>query len=272
MVRNVELASLTLPDFGLPTVEPIIPAELYRSRLKRLVERARAENLDVFVVYGDREHFPNLAYLTGYDPRFEEALLIIDLKRYGSQKPLLLVGNEGKGYVNVSPVKDDFEIVLYQNFSLLGQPRGQSRSLADILRAGGVTAGSQVGAAGWKYYAESPNWLETPSFLVDALRDLTGGVDHVRNANVRNATHLLMDASHGLRAINEVEQLAAFEFAATFASQSVRDVVFGVRAGMTEFEAVQLMRLNGLPESTYTFLASGSRATLGMISPSKSVC
>jgi hypothetical protein len=37
---------------------------------------------------------------------------------------------------------------------------------------------------------------------------------------------------------------------------------------MTELEAVELMRLNGLPQSTYTFLASGARAVLGMISPS----
>ncbi len=29
------------------------------------------------VVYGDREHFGNIMYLTNFDPRFEEALLII---------------------------------------------------------------------------------------------------------------------------------------------------------------------------------------------------
>ena len=265
MYRNVELATLALPDFGLPTVEPTIPADLYRARLKRLVEQAQAEGYAVLVVYGDREHFANMAYLTGYDPRFEEALLIVDLKRYGTQKALLLVGNEGMGYVNVSPVKDDFEVVLYQNFSLLGQPRGQSRALADILRSGGVSAGSKVGAAGWKYFStpETDTWLEIPGYLVDALRDLTGGAEHVRNVG-----HLLMDASHGLRAINEVEQLAAFEYTSTFGSQSVRNVVFGMKAGMTELEAVELMRLNGLPASTYTFLASGARAVLGMVSPS----
>ena len=27
------------------------------------------------MVYGDREHFANLAFLTGFDPRFEEAIL-----------------------------------------------------------------------------------------------------------------------------------------------------------------------------------------------------
>jgi hypothetical protein len=29
------------------------------------------------MVYADREHFANMAYLTGFDPRFEEALLIL---------------------------------------------------------------------------------------------------------------------------------------------------------------------------------------------------
>jgi len=258
-----ELATLALPEFGLPTVEPAIPARVYRERMAAFRRRMHAEGYDVAIVYGDRVHFANLTYLTGYDPRFEEALLIVDLKRFGANKPLLLVGNEGMGYVNVSPIKSDFEIALYQNFSLLGQPRGKSRSLTDILRAGGVEAGSKVGAAGWKYYSEAETWLEIPGFLVDALRELTGSA-----ANVRNAGYLLMDASHGLRATNEIEQLAAFEFASTFASQSVRNVVFGLRPGMTELEAVELMRLNGLPESTYTFLASGSRAVLGMVSPS----
>ena len=268
MYRQVELTDLALPEFGLPTVQPVIPANLYRQRLDKLVSRARDEGYDVIVVYGDREHFPNLSYLTGYDPRFEESLLVIDVRRYGERKPLLLVGNEGLGYVGVSPIKDDFEIVLYQSLSLLSQPRGESRPLADILRAGGVEAGWQVGAAGWKYFnsGETSNpatWLEIPSYVVDTLRDLTGSA-----ANVRNAGHLFMDASHGLRVINEVEQLAAFEFAATFASQSVRNVLFGLKPGMTELEAGELMRLNGLPLSTHIFLAAGKRASLGMISPS----
>ena len=33
--------------------------------------------LDAFVVYADREHFANMAYLTGFEPRFEEALLLL---------------------------------------------------------------------------------------------------------------------------------------------------------------------------------------------------
>ena len=80
----------------------------------RPAKRASAAGYDALLVYGDREHFANLAYLTGYDPRFEEALLVL----LPGRKPALLLGNEGMAYSGVSPV--EIERVLYQSFSLLG--------------------------------------------------------------------------------------------------------------------------------------------------------
>jgi hypothetical protein len=47
------------------------------------------------VVYADREHCANLLHLTGFDPRFEEALLLLSAD--GRRK--LLVGNECLGYL-----------------------------------------------------------------------------------------------------------------------------------------------------------------------------
>src|SRR3954447_13130008 len=140
---QAQLATLTLPEFGLPSVEPTIPAQVYRARMTAFRQRMHGEEYDVAIVYGDREHFANLMYLTGYDPRFEEAMLVVDLN--GDSKPLLVVGNEGYGYVPISPVPGDFEPVLFQSFSLLGQDRTRSRMLAEILRDGGVKPGAQVG-------------------------------------------------------------------------------------------------------------------------------
>jgi hypothetical protein len=77
-----------------------------------------------------------------------------------------------------------------------------------------------------------------------------------------------MDSTDGLRANNEIEQLARFEFAATYSSQAVCNVVFGTMPGMTEFEAVELMRLNGLPLSCHMMLSAGQRAFMGLPSPS----
>src|SRR5687768_10609618 len=172
IASQAELVTLTLPEFGLPTVEPAIPDTVYSESMTSFRQRARAEGYDVAIVYGDREHFANLTYLTGYDPRFEEAMLVVDLN--GGGKPLLVAGNEGYGYVPISPVADDFEVVLFQSFSLLGQDRSRSRTLAEILRNGGVKPTTQVGVAGWKYFSsqesDTPHtWLETPAYLADTL-------------------------------------------------------------------------------------------------------
>jgi len=268
MPSHAELASLDLPDFGEPTVEPMIPPDTYLERFRTLRERAREKGYDCLAVYGDREHYANIAWLTGYDPRFEEALLLVNTKT--DQLPLIIVGNEGLGYVNISPIRRQLRVALYQSFSLVSQPRGDSRPLGDILRLGGVRRGGKVGVAGWKYYTkeDGPNpeaTLELPSYLADALRKRAG------KDNVLNANRLLLHPTEGIRTINDVDQLARFEWVGTQTSGALRRVLFGLRPGITELEAVRLMRLNGLPLSCHLMLSSGPRAVMGLPSPSSRV-
>lgn len=260
-MRRVELSQLRLPQFGLPTMQPEIPRATYEWRIAAALDRAHEAGFEALVVYGDREHVANIAYLTGYDPRFEECLLIL---RHG-QKPVLLLGNEGMSYSAISPV--DLERVLYQTFSLLGQPRGDSPLLKDALESAGLARGQRLGIAGWKSFdkRESPqpeNTLEIPAFIVEALTDIIGDRDRLANAN-----DLFMSPVDGLRAINDVDQLAGFEFAAAHSSQALRDMIFNIQPGMTEFDAVRLMRLAGLPQSCHLMFSSGERASLGLASP-----
>lgn len=257
----VRLSQVDLPDFGEPTVEPTIPREVYTARIEVAGKQARQAGYDALVVYADREHSANLTYLTGYDPRFEEALLILTPGR----APALLVGNEGWGYASISPV--ELRKVLYQSFSLLSQPRDGSKPLKDILREEGIGQGSRIGAVGWKYFgpeeaARPREWLEIPSYIADMLREVTGDSTRVANAN-----DIFMSPADGLRVINEVEQLAVFEYASCHTSTAVRNVLFGLRPGMTEYDTVRLMRLNGMPLSCHLMLSSGPRAALGLPSP-----
>jgi hypothetical protein len=76
-----------------------------------------------------------------------------------------------------------------------------------------------------------------------------------------------MDASSGLRAINEVDQLADFEFAASHASEAVKRALFAVQPGMREFEAATLFRHQGFPLSAHMMLSAGPRAYFGLGSP-----
>jgi hypothetical protein len=254
-VAAARLADVVLPDFGMPDAMPSIPPARYRQRLERLRERADARGLDRLVVYADREHSANLAYLSGFDPRFEEALLVIGPDR----DPAVLVGNECFGMAGAAPLP--MRRHLHQDLSLPGQPRDRSRELAAILGQEGVVKGSRVGVIGWKTYGASER-IDAPAYLVDELRTAVGGA-----GTVENATDLLIDAADGLRVINEVEQLAAMEWAACQTSNGVRRVLFGLQPGMTEREAVALLGWNGWPLSCHLMLTAGPRAKFGLLSP-----
>lgn len=264
-MTRVSLARIELPEFGVPTVEPTIPVETYHWRMEVALRLARAADFDSLVIYGDREHFANLAYLTGYDPRFEESLLILTDK----QQPTLVVGLEGWGYSQVNQV--NVKYILYKSFSLLGMPRDEKPLLTQIFREAGIGQGNRVGVVGWKYFdgretAMPDAWLDAPSFIVDTLRGVVGDP-----SLVANATHLFMNPANGLRTVNDIDQLAVFEFAATHSSQALRNVMFGLEPGMTEYDAVRLMQLNGMPLSVHLMLSAGPRASLGLPSPSSRV-
>ncbi len=252
---HARLAEVALPDFGRSSITPEVPASVYGQRMARLRERMEQRGYDRIVVYADREHSANLAYLTGFDPRFEEAILVVG----DATEPAILVGNECFGMAGAAPLPMRRE--LYQDLSLPGQPRDRSRPLSDILAGEGVTDGARVGVVGWKPYTDT-SMLDVPSVFADELRSLTGP-----RGTVENAVDLMIDASDGLRVINEVEQLAAMEAAACTTSSGVRSVLTGLRPGMRERDAVALLGWDGSPLSCHLMLSAGPRAAFGLLSP-----
>ena len=254
-MATARLAEINLPDFGMPEVRPEVPASLYPARIARLRERADARRYDRLVVYADREHSANLAYLSGFDPRFEEAMMVLG----PSGEPAILVGNENTGMAGAAPLK--MRTVMFQHFSLPGQPRDRTAPLGETLAAEGIGKGSRVGVIGWKTYP-SCEAMDVPAYIVDELRRLTGPT-----GLVENATELLIDAGDGMRVTNEIEQLAVFEYAACQTSDGVRRLLSELRPGMTESEAVRLLRWNGMPLSCHMMLTAGPRATFGLVSP-----
>lgn len=262
-MTSVRLIETDLPIFGEPTVQPEVPAATYAARQQAAIARARAAGMEALVVYGDREHSAGVAYLTGYDPRFEEALLVLPT---GGRAASLFVGNEGWSYAELAA--GPFERVLCQSFSLPGQPRDRQKPLATLLHEAGLAAGMTVGAVGWKSFGpgdpgSDETWLDLPEFIARAVRGVAG--------RVVNATDLFINPADGLRVINDVDQLAAFEFAASYASQGLRNVLFGVRPGMTELQAARLMAVPGIPFSAHLMLSAGERASRGLPSPSARV-
>ena len=250
------LREIELPAFGMPEIMPAVPESLYAERLNRFRDRLAARRYDFALVYADREHSANLSYLTGFDPRFEEAVLIVG----PNDLPLLLTGNECVGMAETAPLP--MRVELHQDLSLPSQPRDRSRLLAEVLGDEGLTAGVRVGMIGWKEFPDRSR-IDVPAFIVDEVRAAVG-----KGGVTENAGDILTDSQDGMRVMNEVEQLAAFEYAACHTSTGVRNLLFGLKPGMREDEAVRLLEWNGAPLSCHLMLTSGDRATLGLLSPS----
>ena len=258
-----EIAKIELPRFGgLDEDLPALPVGEYESRLAATIDRMAGAGLDILAVYADRAHSANIAFLSGFDARFEEALLLLD--RSGARK--LLVGNECMGYLPEAALKIETE--LFQDFSLMGQPRGDSRPLRRILADFGAAAGCSIGTIGWKYFGgelidAAETAIEIPAYIVDLLRDMAG-----EGGSVRNAGALLSGAVDGLRLFNSADQIARFEFAAVRTSESVRAGVEGVREGVSEAELEALLRGDGLTRSCHPMISFGEKVQRGLSSPS----
>lgn len=262
---EITLKEVALPDFTVTEPPPAIGSGTYVARCDRAYATA---HVDWLVVYGDREHYANLVYLTNFDPRFEEAILLLgpDTQR------ALLVGNEGLSYAGQARLPLD--VLLCQSLSLMGQDRSRTPRIGDVLRDAGIGAGQRVGVVGWKYLAPEetnqaaglPPQFFAPSVLVDTLRGLVGDA-----TAVTDATPVLMHPVTGLRTANEPEQIAAFEWGAARASASVWNIMRGVHPGMSEYEAVAQMGYAGDTLAAHVLFNSGRGEIVGLRSPTARV-
>ncbi len=246
----VTLIDRDWPDFGAPAVPPPVGRAELAARLALIRDAMAAAGLDALAIYGDREHCANLSWASGFDPRFEEALMVV--RPEGA--PLLMAGNECLAYTRASPAvaAGDIAVAHCASFSLLSQPRDSDR--IEVLLDRALLRGGRIGTVGWKYWSaeevgDPDHAIEIPSLLADLLR--------ARADEVLNATALFMHPGTGLRSVVTVDDIARLEFANHMAAAAVRRIAFALREGMSDFAAVEAGRIGGLPLGCHTTFATG---------------
>lgn len=261
---TVFLKKIDYPEFdaAIPVIYPSV-CEI-EERIEKCRNAMQRRGLTHLVVYGDREHFGNLMYLAHFDPRFEEALLVINL----TDTPLILVGNECEGHLKVSPLYNAGKLRYerYQPFSLVNQPRDSSRSLEDILTGENINSSSKVGCIGWKFFSkeEFPDYevqIDIPSFITDTLRRSCG------YENVINATDILISPQYGLKTCLSPFEIAHFEWVNTMASDGVKKLLQNFRADVTDFELVKEYQYTGYPLACHIGIKSSGNQHIGLSSP-----
>jgi Xaa-Pro aminopeptidase len=258
---KIELKKVVIPDFGAVGEQPKVPAGTYAARADAAYSRA---GCDWLAVYADREHIGNIEFLTGFEPRFEEAFLLLG----PGGRRVLLTGNESESYAPIARLPG-LEVMVSQSLSLMAQDRTQYPRLVDRLRDAGLKEGDSVGLVGWKYLEpfeddEPASAFYVPAVYAQMFRRIVG-----TSGTLRDATPVLMHPETGLRAVIDADQIAAYEWAAARISAAVWKIVAGVREGDDEFTAASRMDYAGEPLNVHTMLASAGpgETLIGLRSP-----
>ena len=250
------LAQRAMPHFAMSEAPHGPAAAVYAQRVADLYAQA---GCDWVVVYGDREHAADITYLSNFDPRFEEAILVL-----GPQNAFI-VGNEGLGYVSM--LRIDVPVHLSQSLGLMGQDRTQAPRLSAVLHTIGLRAGARVGVVGWKYLEPEERDDELPAFVpsmvLSAIRAACGG-----ECQLVDVTHCMTHPQHGLRSRNDAAQLAQFAWAAQRSAQAVDRIVRGARPGMSEHQATTFMQYAGDALNCHVMMSGDAHAVVGLRSPS----
>ena len=243
--------TVTPPEPDCTGVPVLISDEVMEKRCAAVMARMEEENLDSLVVYGDLEHGQNFAYLTGFLPRFEEALLV--LNRNGHHT--MLMGNENLNKVSCATIKAQAVHVPF--FSLPNQPMIGECSLTDCFQKAGLKSGSRIGIAGWKHFTsrilDNRQLFDVPFYIVEAVREIAG-----TDGTVGNAADVFI-GNKGVRCINTANELAHYEFGAALASDCILKAMDHLDIGVKETELGADLQALGQKNSVVTIAAAGKR-------------
>lgn len=226
--------------------------ETLRLRKAKVLANMLQRGLDTLIVYADKEHGGNFEYLTGFIPRFEEALLV--LHRDG--EAALVLGNENLKLAGYARLEN--RVIHAPWFSLPNQPMDTRKTLAQLLQEAGVAAEKSIGLAGWKLFTGAADnrsqMFDLPAFIVDALRQAAGP-----QAKLSNATGIFIDPAEGARITNNANELAHYEYGANLASTAILTALNAIAPGKTEKQIGALLAAEGQPNSVVMIAATGDR-------------
>lgn len=259
-------SSFTLAAIKQPEIYPGIPSvtlndQTIQERCRKILQGMALQNLDSLVVYADKEHGGNFEYLTGFIPRFEEALLVLNK----NGEAVLVLGNENLKLaqhcrISARPVHAPW-------FSLPNQPMETALSLSEVLQSAGLTEKQRVGVAGWKLFTSThentTSLFDIPTFIFQALQAaLTPACE------LLNATHLFISPRDGARIINNANELAHYEYGANLASSAALTALNAIELGKTEKSIAALLAAEGQANNVVTIAATGERFDNANLYPS----
>jgi Xaa-Pro aminopeptidase len=233
-------------------VEPVfLTDDTLLQRKNALLAGMQRESFDWLVIYADKEHGSNFEYLTGFIPRFEEGLLLLNQ----SGDCTLVLGNENLKMARFSRTAAALLHTPY--FSLPNQPMDNEAPLESLFKHAGLANGDKVGLVGWKMFTPAADngraMFDLPYFIVDAIQRTLSD-----DAMLENAIHLFI-GDNGARTTCNANEIAHYEYGANLASNCMLEALNAIEVGVRETELGALLHAEGQCNTVVTIAATGSR-------------
>ncbi len=259
-MRQIIYTNVPAPQAASDYIPVDLTAGTMRQRRDKVFAAMEKLQLDALLVYADREHGSNFAYLTGFAPRFEEAVLVL----HRSGRTVMMLGNENLKMAARSLLPID-AVVHVPHFSLPCQPMGTAHSLPELIAEAGIGNGMRLGLAGWKFFTSQHDdntvLFDIPAFIVDAVRQTDPA------GCLLSAGGIFLDPASGVRTVYNANEIAHFEFGAGLASSRVLAAMDAAAVGRTELEIADVLTCYGQTPTVTTICATGDRFTNAVIAP-----
>lgn len=248
------------PIIEKPCAPIDLTAETMANRLAKVLSAMKRHELDCLLIYADREHGANFGYLTGFEPRFEEAVLVL----HKNGDAYLILGNESLRMGAYSRLMATAIHSPY--FSLPSQPMQGELLLHEVFEAAGISLGIRLGIVGWKLFCpalqDGLQMFDTPHFILEAAKKAIGA-----KGEAVNATGIFIHPDYGVRTVMNANEIAHLEFGAALAASRVYDVLSAIEPDKTELELAENLSAYGQPCTVQTICATGERFTNAVVSP-----
>ena len=255
----IELKKVRLPEIETDLEPVMLTDETMDQRIKNVLEKMKNNDFDSLVIYADLEHGNNFEYLTGFLPRFEEAMLVL----HKNKEAYMVLGNENLNKCKKSRIK---AIPVHMpHFSLPNQPMNPCKTVSEILAETKIHNAHKIGLVGWKNFTsklqENDSLYDLPHYIVESLKQLCP------KAEFKNATYLFI-GEKGVRTVNNANEFAHYEFGAALAGNCILKAMDALEEGSSEMEIAEKLDAYGQTHSVITIMATGERFEKANMYPS----
>ncbi|WP_075980367.1 M24 family metallopeptidase [Bacillus massilinigeriensis] len=252
MKKPVKCMQIEQPEI-YENVSPVyLTDETINERKEKLLQLMIKEEYDVLVIYADKEHGGNFEYLTGFIPRFEEALFV--MKNNGDCSYIL--GNENLKMAKHARTRGT--VYHCPLFSLPNQPMDNDYPLEDLLEQINFSTNKKIGLIGWKMFTSkvqnNDTLFEIPHFIVEALKNVKD-----EHAKIVNAAYLFISGDIGVRTTNNANEIAHYEYGANLASSCMLKAMNAIDINVKESFLGNLLNAEGQTNNVVTIAATGKR-------------